>query len=426
MFDRVNDLSDSLLGGGEENVDLDPTAFAELLPDGEQPQYVLASDSVEHETDGRTTTVEPDGDHAAYLLATDERVLIVLGDQPDEVEIAFDMADISTCDVQNGLLNTTLVVGHAAESVSFSPTAGDVEATNEYIANVAEAYRTVDEALETVRERLDALEASVQGDDNTENLLLRTRSKLSEARHHATHGDDLPEEKLRARVSETESQFQRRYIDVWLEHGEDALEDAEAAFEVDDHATFCELYTTAAQAVDALQNVPDTFDHLPDGAVDRIESLADAVDGIDDEYVEATRDALATARDASDPETAVSHWQAAYRRYEAAHEADWDGTADLPELSTESELAEIAENTVKAFVEYAETLEDEGENREDGDAEAARSLYEEAADQLREARDIAEEWAAIDDDDPFETQLATLEEKIDRTKWEWGSPDTAE
>lgn len=426
MFDRVNDLSDSLIGGGEGDADLDPAAFAELLADDEQPQRVLASDSVEHETDGRTTTVKPDGDHAAYLLVTDERVVLVLGDQPNEVETSFDMSDISTCNRKRGLLGSTLVVGHDTESVSLSPTAGDAEATSEYVSRVSEAYQTVDETLETVRNRLGTLENSVKGDDDTEDLLLRTRSKLSEARHHATHKDGLPEEKLRERVGETEQQFQRQYIDVWLEHGEGALEDAKTAFEADDHTEFCERYAAAARAVDALKNGPETFESAPDGAMDRIEALADAVDRYDEEYVEAARDTRETARNASDSETAASHWLEAYRRYAAAHEAGWDQAGDLPELSTARELEAVAEHAVEALIEYAERLEDEGENRENDDADAAQALYEEASTHLREAQDIAEKWASVDGADTFETRLATLDEKIDRTKWEWGAPGEAE
>ncbi|MFB6128990.1 MAG: hypothetical protein ABEJ47_04425 [Halorhabdus sp.] len=419
----MNDLSDSLLGG-EGDVDLDPSAFAEVVSDGEQPQHVLASDGVEHETDGRTTTVEPDGDHAAYLLATDERVVIVLGDQPDAVEIDFAMDAITTCDVESGLLNETLVVGHDAESISFSPTAGDLETTATYVETVSETYRTIEDAIETAMERLDTLEERIRGDEPTENRLVRTRSKLSEARHEAANAELGPREKLGQRVTEAEEAFERRYVTTWLERGEDALETAESAAE-DDYETFCRAYTTAATAAETLANVGERFDHVPEDRLERVDAFVEDVGGLDTRYVETTRETLDGASDADGPETAASRWLETYRRYEAAHEADWDRTADLPELSTESELEGIAENTVEALVEDAERLEDEGENREDEDAEAARSLYEAAADRLRDARDIAEEWTTVDDE-PFETQLATLEEKIDRTKWEWGAPGGAE
>ncbi|CCQ33279.1 hypothetical protein [Halorhabdus tiamatea] len=406
-------------------MDLDPTAFAELLENGEQPQHVLASDSVEHETDGRTTTVEPEGDHAAYLLVTDERVVILLGDQPDEAEIAFEMDTITTCDVDSGLLNETVVVGHDAESVTFSPTAGDLETTATYVETVAETYRTVEGAIETAMERLEALEERIREDEPTENRLVRTRSKLSEARHEAANAELAPREKLGERVTEAEAEFERRYVTTWLDRGEEALETAESASE-GDYETFCEAYTTAATAADTLGNVDERFDHVPESLLDRVDALVEGVSGLDTRYVEATRNAIDAAEDADDPETAVSHWLEAYRRYAAAHEADWERTADLPELSTEYELEDVAEHTVEALVEHAEQLEDEGENREDEDAEAARSLYEDAAERLKSAQGIAEEWTSVDSADAFETQLATLEEKVDRTKWEWGSPGDTE
>ncbi|WP_275738985.1 hypothetical protein [Halorhabdus sp. SVX81] len=424
MFDRVNDLSDSLIGGGETDADLDPAAFAELLDNGEQPEHVLASDGVEHETDGRTTTVEPDGDHAAYLLATDERVVIILGDQPEEAEITFEMDAITTCEVDSGLLNETVVVGHDTESITFSPTAGDLESTATYVETVAETYRTVDDAIETAMERLDTLEERIRADEPTENRLVRTRSKLSEARHEAANAEMAPREKLGDRVTEAEREFERRYVTTWIERGEAALETAESTGE-DDYEAFCRSYTTAATAADTLANVGERFDHVSESVIDRVEAFVEGVAGLDTGYVEASQDALDAARNADDPETAATRWLEAYRRFDAAHETDWDRTADLPELSTENELEGIAENTVEALVEHAERLEDEGENCEDDDAEAARSLYEQAADTLRDAQAVAEKWASVDDD-PFETRLATLDEKIDRTKWEWGSPDAAE
>lgn len=304
MFDRVNDLSDSLIEGGDGDVDLKPAAFAELLENGEQPQHVLASDGVEHETDGRTTTVEPDGDHAAYLLATDERVVIILGDQPEEAEIAFEMDAITTCDVDFGLLNETVVIGHDAESVTFSPTADDLETTATYVETVAETYRTVEGAIETAMDRLETLEERIRQDESTENRLVRTRSKLSEARHEAANAELAPREKLGDRVTEAEAEFERRYITTGLERSEKALETAESANK-GDYAEFCDAYTTAA---DTLASVDERFD-VTESLLDRVEAL----------------------------------------------------------------------------VERAEQLEDEGENREDEDAEAARSLYEDAADRLRNA-----------------------------------------
>jgi hypothetical protein len=199
-------------------------------------------------------------------------------------------------------------------------------------------------------------------------------------------------------VTEAEAEFERRYVTTWLDRREEALETAASASE-DDYETFCDAYTTAATAADTLANVDERFDHVPESVLDRVDALLDGVDGHDDQYVEATRDEIDAAEDADDPETAVSHWLEAYRRYAAAHEADWEQTGDLPELSSDHGLEDIAEHTVDALVEHAEQLEDEGENREDEDAEAARSLYEDAADRLRNAQGIAEEWTSVDSTD---------------------------
>ena len=77
MFDRVNDA----ISGGSGTGDVDAEHLGDLLRDGEELAHALANDgAIEHTQDGRTTTIEAGGDHGAYMLVTDERVLWVLGE----------------------------------------------------------------------------------------------------------------------------------------------------------------------------------------------------------------------------------------------------------------------------------------------------------------------------------------------------------
>ncbi|WP_158854688.1 PH domain-containing protein [Halorhabdus sp. CUG00001] len=435
MFERVNDLSGSLIGGNDSEAELDAGPFAALLDNGERPEHVLASDSVEHTTEGRTTTVEPEGDHDAYLVVTDERLLVVLGDQPEVVEIAFDFESVTTCKLKSGFLNTKLVVGHETESIHFAPTDGDPDRVTDYIQNVADVYRSVDRSIGAARDVIDTLESKIEGETGqqrgtaTQNLRLRARSQLSDARHQVssltdTHplgdeGDDVLAEKLEERIESVARECDRRYVAVWLDRGETDIERAEDALAGEEFEPFCGAYTTAVRALSRLREAIDDVEATPDNAGERIDSLADRVEGLDEQYVSATTKTFEVAREADRSDVAATRWLEAYRRINAASEAGWNRIDGIATLDVAVDLSSIAASTLEALETHAEQLETTGEQREDEDAEDAREQYERAVDRLRDAQSVAETASSIDADD-YEKQIDAIKEKIDRTKWEWG------
>ncbi|WP_135666201.1 hypothetical protein [Halorhabdus rudnickae] len=432
MFDRVNELSASLIGGSGGDTDLSEDTFIELLRDDEHPLHVLIGGNVEHETGGRTTTVEPDGDHAVYLIVTDERVMIVLGVQPDTVEIEFKLSTVKRCTAQSGLLNKTLVVDGDEETIRFSPTGGDLEAVEDYVEQASDIHQDVGDALQTATDRFDTLESKIRDEGAGSNLWLRIQSSLSEARSYTTNvgtqhplesdANEVTLDRLLHRVEDVQRDLQRRYVEAWLERGRAQLAQARDAREADDHASFCVSYTNAVEAAATLRNAIDRLEQLPQQAADEIEAFTGELDGFDRSYVGETRDVLDRAREEDDPETTAKCWYEAYRRYDAARAAAWDQTDGLPKLEAEKELDSIAPATVQALVEHADVLEEMGEDREDDDVEEARKYYERATERLRTAETIVEGHDADFDDRSFEGRIERLEEQIGRTKWEWGSP----
>ncbi|WP_181685716.1 PH domain-containing protein [Halorhabdus salina] len=436
MFEKVNDLSGSLIGGTDSEAELDAGPFAELLDNGERPKHVLASDSVEHTTEGRTTTVEPESDHDAYLVVTDERLLVILGDQPEAVEIDFDFESITTCHLKSGFLNTKLVVGHDEESIHFSPTEGDAETVTEYIQSVADVYRSVEQSISAARDVIDTLESQILGESEQRfattaqnDLRLRVRSQLSEARHHVSRlddahplgneGDDVLAKKLDERIESVARECDRRYVTVWLDRGETDIDRAEDRLVAEDFETFCRAYTTASRAVSTLREAIDNVESTPETAGERIDSLADRVEGLDEQYVSATTKTVEVAQEADQPDAAATRWLDAFRRISAASEAGWNRTDGVATLDVAVDLSSIAASTVGALETHAEQLETTGEKLEDEDAEDAREHYERAVDRLQEAQSVAETASSIDAAD-YEKQIDAIEEKIDRTKWEWG------
>ena len=416
MFDSIQELPDTVLGNAT-TTDTLSGPVAELLDDHEQPRYVLAGDSVEYTTAERTTTVEPDDGHHTYLIATDDRVLVVLGEQPADSAVAFELRSVSRAEVDSGLLNTTLVVEQGAESIRLSPTHGDPEAVADFISGMAEAYADVDDAISAAEEMTEELESTVREGGSIGYLRLQLNSELSDARSSATQ-EHVRTDRLLERVETVETELNRRYVDAWVDHLSDTIEQAEAALDGDDYRAFCESYVTAVEALSSLRDVLTNLDDPPGDVTDVVDEKANAVDQLAETYVESTRSAYERATAADDPAETAESWLETYRRVMAAYEADWESTTDSTELPL-SEIESIADATVDAVERHADTLQTAGERALDDDATTARSHFQEATARIRRAQEIVETGPA-DARSPYDQRLEELEAKVNVTEWEWG------
>ena len=245
MFDRVND---AISGGGSGEADAEH--LDGLLRDGEELQHALANDgTIEHTEDGRTTTIESGGGHGAYMLVTDERVLWVLGDDPEEAEIAFEMTGLKTCHLRKGLLNSKLDVQTYNESVVFDPDEGDAEAAEDYISNVGSSWADMSSALAQARDAIAAYEDACERGADPNQHALAARSQFSQARRCATREDRAPEQKIRAEVEAVVEELAHTRVNSWLDSAESTYETVETALEEDRYGDACEAYVDAAEAV---------------------------------------------------------------------------------------------------------------------------------------------------------------------------------
>ncbi|WP_135666203.1 hypothetical protein [Halorhabdus rudnickae] len=416
MFDSIQELPDTALGN-VVTADSPSGPVAELLEGDEQPRHVLAGDSVEYETAERTTTLEPDSEHHAYLIVTDDRVLVVLGERPSDSEIEFELRSVSRAAVEVGLLSSTLVVEDGAEAIRLSPTHGDPDAVAEYITVMAEAYADVEDAITSATEMTEELEDQVREGETIGYLRLQIQSELSDARYSATH-EKIHTDRLLEKIESTEEALNRRYVDAWVDQARDALERAERALDADEYTPFCEAYVTAADALTSLRDVLSNLDDPPEEVSDEVEETADAVEGVAEAYVESTRNVYERATDADAAAVTATCWLETYRRVMAAREAGWETTTDSTDLPI-SEIESIAEATVDALQRHADALMRAGERALDDDVSEAREYFERAVTQIRQAQEIVE-TQAVGDSATYDEQLAELQEKIEVTEWEWG------
>ncbi|WP_436929277.1 hypothetical protein [Halosimplex halobium] len=414
MFDRVND---AISGGGSGEVDAEH--LDDLLRDGEELQHALANDgTIEHTEDGRTTTIESGGGHGAYMLVTDERVLWVLGDQPDEPEIAFELTRLQTSHVRKGLINSKLEVQTYDETVVFDPDEGDAEAAEDYISNVGSSWADMSSALSQARDAIAAYEDACQRGEDPNQHALAARSQFSQARRSATREDRAPEQKIRAEIREVVAELAHTRVTSWLDRAEAQYEDVETALDEGRYGDACEAYVDAAEAVEEASDVIDDVDDVPEGAEDRLEAIEADLRGAGERFLDDAAGRCETALDAEDATVAVDAWEEAFDRYRAAADAGWNGHAPVSEDALEYQLTWVTAGLLEAMSAHAAALEREGDETDDSDA--AGDYYEDAEEWFERARDLADERPHHDPGD-YEAERDRVEEKrLESAGWEFG------
>jgi hypothetical protein len=419
MFDRVNNLSDSLTGGSESE-EVDPGELPGLLGDDEEPVYALANGgSIEHTKDGRTTTVEPSGDENAYVVVTDERILYVLGDQSDEAEIEIDMADFTASHVRKGLLNSKLLVKTYDEEVLFAPDEGDLEATEAYIDDVASCWADMDAALRGARSAISEFEETCAAGKAGQNRFLDAKSNLSKARRCASREEEAPEGKMRARAEEAQVEIEHRYVEAWLDRATDRRDAVETAVDEGRYDDACEIYVEATAAVEEVRDALEKVDNAPEDAVDRLEALETDVRSAGEAFLDAADAECETALTAEEPAAAVDAWEEAFDRYRAAIDAGWNGEAPVDPAAIEFQLTWVTSSLLDALGSQASMLEAEAEACDDDDR--AQEYYDEAMEYVERAAEFAAEHT---DRDPaeFEAEAERIEDaKLERSGWEFGN-----
>lgn len=419
MFDRVTDFSRSLAGESGSVEDADSGPIGELLDDGEAVAHVLANGgTIEYTKDDRSTKIEPNGDNNAYVLVTDTRILYVLGDQPDEVEIEIEMTDLTASHVRSGLLSSKLLVKTENESVVFTPDDGDVEAAEDFIDRVSDCWIDMEAAFVKARSEMASFEQRCAEGGDPREIGLSAKSHLSKARHAATHDSDAPTEKLQERITEVRAELDRRRIVAWLDRVETDVETAATAEEnAWDEQRLAALVDASNAAERATVTIEDV-DTQPADAADRLAELSDRIESLSSAFLEEMDTEIAAARDA-DRQTAVEHWSAATEGYRTAVAAGWDGIAGVSADALEYQIAWLEAKRIHELTAWAEHLEGEGDATEDNDA--ACEYFERAQSSLERAVSVAED-AGLNGTVGLQTDLDRLEEKkLERAGWEFGN-----
>lgn len=419
MFDRVSDISSSLTGGsgGEE---ADPGELPALLHEDEVLVHALANGgSIEHTTDGRTTTVEPSGSEQAFMLVTDERILYVLGDQTDEPEIVIDFTDFDAVHVRKGLLNSKLQVKTYDEEVQFAPKEGDIEAAEDYVDRVGSCWADMAAALGSARRIVAEIEEAAEDGRDDSSRFLDARSNLSKARRCATRDDDAPSEKIRARVDEVEVEVERRHVAALVDRAETFDADVETALSDGRYEDACESYTTAAAAIEDAREAAENADVDLAETVDRLDALEEGLRVTGEAFLDESDAECETALAADDATVAVDAWEDAYDRYSAAVDAGWNGHAPVSTAALEFQLTWVTSSLLDALGSHASMLEQEADDA--GDDDAAQQFYDDAVEWYERAESFADDHPEREPEEFADAADRVEDKKLERSGWEFGN-----
>lgn len=426
MLDRLSELSKRRLTNGADpsTGSLDAGPLEALLVDREEIRYVLASSTgVRHSTDEKSARIAPGGDNNAYLVVTNQRVFVVMGDDPDDPELTLQLADVTGTELRDGLLKTSVVIRTADQQVAFVP--GDLDAARavvSYVDRIGGAWSDLHTALRKVRVAMEDVEAAIESGEDPTSHVQRARTRISSAYHCATHHDDAPTDLMKAQIEPVESELDRLRVDPRLDRLEELHEVAGDAREDEAFDRAFEAVAEGLRLVDEVRETLDRVDELEAGVVEnRLEEVAaDLEDGAATMF-DGAEQACHRALDATDPDDEVAAWDAALERYRGALTADWDGQLGVSRDALQFQLAWIVGNLVDALTDRAKASEEAGDELGE-ESEDAVDHYERAHADLERARDLAREHPHLRPE-RFEAGLQVVADKRDRAEWEWGTLD---
>ncbi|WP_225335515.1 hypothetical protein [Halomicrobium urmianum] len=424
MLNRV-DIANAF-GSGSTAAEVDADRLAPLLAEGEAVQAAAASaEGIEHATDDRTTTIEPEDGSHAYAVATNRRIHFLLGGEPESPEITYRLAAVTGAELRDGLLSSTLHVRTADESVRFSPVDADrAEALASYVSRVGSAWADLEGTLAGAREAMAEARETIRAGEDPTGDVQRAQMRLSKAHHCATHDDAAPTELMEAAIEPIEDELENLQVVTWTDRVAELLEDARKARASGDYDAAFEVAVEAADRIDAAREA--LGDSEADASADSdlagtIEDLSADLEAVAADLFDEAEDACHVGLDTDDPAEAVAAWEDALDRYRAALAADWAGAVGPDPEALRFQLAWVVGNLIDALVAAAEECERAGDDLgEDHDDSADR--YEAARDWLRRAHRLAREHphssgAAL------EEPLDRVQEKFELAQWQWGTAD---
>jgi len=392
--------------------------LVEYLTESEQPQYVLRNKKrgLNLDRDGEKEGIEPHSDLQALCVATDVRLLVVVGQETGDESVSIPLSEVVSVDVEEGILGGELVVVTAAEERYGFPCRGSLGQVATYVDEGSQAWARA----YTLQERVESRLAEARHHSEDEDFAAATsavdeaRGALADARDRLAAFGRGALATIEGELEAFQSEIAERRRAVHKAHGEHALTVAREHWERREYDAAYDSYATAEEAFERATTVRED------------EELAERLERVREEWANlkvapvAYAEAMASeARDASSPATAAQCWEVAVERYRDVYALDWgrdERRFDVEVEGVRERILEILSAAASRRIEAArEARTDAEELRENGAPGAARDRLEGALEGVERTLALAEELRRDGHEelgaerDAIEAELAAIE-----------------
>lgn len=426
MIDVLNSLTEA--GGGDaQDPDQLVTASSveSFVADDEAVQFVLIGDdgTLVRQTDDWKTTEDAGTDEGVVVLVTDRRVTYVVGESRDPDVDGDDvrrvhLADVADVDYSNSLLSTAFSLRNA-DGVEFSmtPVSMDgIEEVRKFVRRASMRWTSAREFFDDLQSDLRALEDAVaNGDDER---ATRRRNRIYETLESVDNGSSFKSVDLPA--LDADRKTARRRIEAAIHRGywyraRELTETADHARDEGRPADAAEAYADACECYFELVK--------GGGPVDR-SFEAEAREGDLDPFTfgDDLAERLASIRLAltdEDVANQLSGWQSLRSGFD-----DLKRALNLGANRLDVDVTSLGRDCVEARQRIADACEDligaaaeRGDEADDTDLATER--YELALEALAERERLADAYDAVPEIEDADERRAAIEEKIERSEWEW-------
>ncbi|MDS0259125.1 hypothetical protein NDI56_06935 [Haloarcula sp. S1CR25-12] len=405
-----------------------------LVEDAETMQYVLTNrkSGVEVESADSTYHVKPDSRHRTVVVATDRRLLVLVGREAGDERTTIELAEVTGVEVSVGRRNGRLTVSRADDTTWRIPTDADgLDAVAGYLRDAADAWRHVEDLLASVDADLSlATRLSETGEyDRALSTARGTQDDIEAARSMAMRfSTEHPGNALHERPKAAEARQRATVAAVHVARARDAATIGEQRFGDSDYEAAQEAYERAREAYDSALTVEagGLDDHKQIRAErDKAAAIAERIrDSPLPDAITADRAAVA----ADDPATAATQWETALARYRSALDADEPD--DVLFGSDPEQIRDRIGTVARSLTAARRTVADDAMGAGDwyADAEQYEAALEEFA-AAAEAFDAALATATESYPDAvphLEADRAALQQRIDRAQAALNGEDPGE
>ncbi|WP_423999875.1 hypothetical protein ACOZ4I_12135 [Haloarcula salina] len=395
------------------------------LDDGETPRFVVTSAKrgLEIERGEELESIRPSRGYRMVGVATDKRLLVLVGDGDGDSRFALPYAEIEQVDGETGLSHGRCTIRRGSGAVwhVHCGKQGLLELTA-YLSHATQAWVHVENTLdEATRTLVTATERRDRGEYDAALTAVEAASEcLDEAAETAADfGATDGASALERRVRAVRERHANALADVRRSRARRAAEAGEAHWRNEAFEAAYEAYEDARAEYDAILAVPEGLLDEAEAIRAERERLDSVVDALSQSPLRLAVEADNAAIAADDPAEAAAHWTDALEAYRAVLELDWGADerrfAGGPE-KIRDRLSAVAENLVAARRTVATDAMEAGDWYADaGRPEVALEDYESARDAFESALDAARDCYP-DAVDHLEAELDALTHRLERAR----------